>query len=236
MIVGSMAGALSAAGGFCAGSDEIVEHQRICAASYTFSAALPAMSAVAASEVVGLLQSSPSAADGSGGMGMVGNLRENIRTMWSCIDPRSEWVRCTSNEANPIMILVLKDEVVRARRWTRLDIETVLQEVVDEVCFLPLRPPEFLRESHQHLPPSHPSNTPTNPQINQCLNQSILITRQKTLSAEPSGGNPKKTADVYSPPPALKVCLTTGLTKKEVEKAGVAIRHAIAKVLGRKKF
>jgi serine palmitoyltransferase len=28
-------------------------------------------------------------------------------------------------------------------------------------------------------------------------------------------------------PPALKVCITTGLSKKEIEKAGVTIRHAI---------
>jgi len=34
--------------------------------------------------------------------------------------------------------------------------------------------------------------------------------------------------------PALKVCITTGLTKKEIEKAGVTIRHAITKVLTKK--
>jgi hypothetical protein len=34
--------------------------------------------------------------------------------------------------------------------------------------------------------------------------------------------------------PALKVCVTTGLSKKEIEKAGVTIRHAITKVLTRK--
>jgi len=34
--------------------------------------------------------------------------------------------------------------------------------------------------------------------------------------------------------PALKVCITTGLTKKEIEKAGITIRHAVTKVLTRK--
>ena len=34
--------------------------------------------------------------------------------------------------------------------------------------------------------------------------------------------------------PALKVCVTTGLSKKEIEKAGVTIRHAITKVMTRK--
>jgi hypothetical protein len=34
--------------------------------------------------------------------------------------------------------------------------------------------------------------------------------------------------------PALKVCITTGLSKKEIEKSGTTIRHAITKVLTRK--
>lgn len=34
--------------------------------------------------------------------------------------------------------------------------------------------------------------------------------------------------------PALKVCITSGLSKKEIEKAGVTIRHAITKVMTRK--
>ena len=34
--------------------------------------------------------------------------------------------------------------------------------------------------------------------------------------------------------PALKVCITSGLSKKDIEKAGVAVRHAITKVMTRK--
>lgn len=34
--------------------------------------------------------------------------------------------------------------------------------------------------------------------------------------------------------PALKVCVTSGLSKKEIEKAGVTIRHAITKIMTRK--
>jgi serine palmitoyltransferase len=36
-------------------------------------------------------------------------------------------------------------------------------------------------------------------------------------------------------PPALKVCVTTGLTKKEIEKSGTIIRHAITKVMSKRK-
>ncbi len=47
----------------------------------------------------------------------------------------------------------------------------------------------------------------------QCLSQNVLITRVKTLPAGPSGAK----TDIYTPSPALKVCLTIGLTKKDDE-------------------
>ena len=123
MIVGSLAGPLCAGGGFCAGSDEIVEHQRISASAYTFSAALPAMLATTASEVLSMLQTSPD---------MLTPVRENIKAMWAQLDPRSDWVNCQSAPENPIMLLVLKPEIVASKRLSIVDQEQLLQEVVDE--------------------------------------------------------------------------------------------------------
>jgi serine palmitoyltransferase len=128
MIIGSMSGPLAAAGGFCAGSDDIVEHQRITAASYTYSAALPAMAAVTASETLMMLQTQPD---------LILNLRENIKTMWTQLDPRSDWVYCTSASENPIMLLVLKPEVISSKRLSVEDQLHLLQDVVDEVCSIP---------------------------------------------------------------------------------------------------
>jgi hypothetical protein len=65
----------------------------------------------------------------------------------------------------------------------------------------------------------------------QCLVQGVLITRHKTILPNPSGTK----NEVFSPQPALKICLTTGLSRKEVEKAGITIRHAITKVMTRKR-
>ena len=124
MIVGSMSGPLTGAGGFCAGSDQVVEHQRLSALSYTYSAALPAMSAVTASETLMMLQTQPE---------YITQLRENIKTMWAQIDPRSDWVYCSSAPENPIMLLVLKPEVISSRRLTWDDQQILLQEIVDEV-------------------------------------------------------------------------------------------------------
>ncbi|KFZ22669.1 hypothetical protein V502_02851 [Pseudogymnoascus sp. VKM F-4520 (FW-2644)] len=75
MIVGSLSGPLCAGGGFCAGSIDIVEHQRISAAAYTFSAALPAMMATTASEALLMLQTMPE---------ILAGCRENIKAMLSC--------------------------------------------------------------------------------------------------------------------------------------------------------
>ncbi|KAL1999741.1 hypothetical protein VTN02DRAFT_4081 [Thermoascus thermophilus] len=183
MIVGSLAGPLIAGGGFCAGSEEIIHHQRISAAAYTFSAALPALLSTTASEALNILQTTPE---------LITQLRENIKVMWAQLDPRSDWVYCTSAPENPIMILVLKPEVVSSKRLSVEDQQFLLQDVVDE-----------------------------------CLANGVLITRLKSL---PDNVSPKQVV-----PPALKVCLTTGLTKREVEKAGTIIRHAITKVLSKKR-
>ena len=124
MIIGSMSGPLSAAGGFCAGSDDIVEHQRITAAAYTYSAALPAMAAVTASETIMMLQTQPD---------LLNSLRENLKTMWTQLDPRSDWMYCMSAPENPIMLMVLKPEVISSRRLTVDDQHQYLQDIVDEV-------------------------------------------------------------------------------------------------------
>ncbi|KAF2259961.1 serine palmitoyltransferas-like protein 1 [Lojkania enalia] len=188
MIIGSLSGPLCAAGGFCAGTEEVVEHQRISSASYTYSAALPALLSTTASETIALLQEQPE---------ILTALRENIKTMRAQLDPRSDWVKCTSALDNPIMLLVLKPEVIASKSLSPADQNQVLQDVVDE-----------------------------------CLANNILITRLKQMPAPL--GVPERNHG-WQPQPALKVCVTSGLTKKETEKAGTVIRHAITKVVARRK-
>ena len=124
MLIGSLAGPLCAGGGFCAGSEEVVEHQRISALAYTFSAALPALLATTASETINMVQTTPE---------LLAQARENTRSMWAQLDPRSEWVMCTSAVENPMMILVLKPDVVASKRLSIADQEQLLQDAVDEV-------------------------------------------------------------------------------------------------------
>lgn len=128
MIIGSLAGPLCAGGGFCAGDKNVVAHQRIASMAYTFSAALPAMLAVTASETLNMLQSNPE---------ILASSRENIRAARAQLDPRSDWVMCTSAPENPILMLVIKPNVVQSRRMSLEDQDRVLQECVDEVSPAP---------------------------------------------------------------------------------------------------
>lgn len=124
MIIGSLAGGLCAGGGFCAGTTEIVEHQRLSANAYTFSAALPAMLATTASETIRILQEQPET---------ITVLRDNIKAMRAQLDPRSDWIYCSSAMDNPVMLLVFKDSVIESKKLLIVDQEHLLQEVVDEV-------------------------------------------------------------------------------------------------------
>ena len=205
MIVGSLAGPLCAGGGFCAGSEEIVEHQRISAAAYTFSAALPAMLATTASEVLSMLETNPE---------MLTSVRDNIKTMWAQLDPRSDWIHCTSSGENPIMILALKLEVVLGRKLSMADQEQLLQEVVDEVSL------------GTSLPKIHADIRL------QTLANGVMITRVKSM---PRAINATSKDVGWELQPALKVCITSGLSRKEIERAGITIRHAVTKVMTRKR-
>lgn len=188
MIIGSLSGPLCAAGGFCAGNAEVVEHQRISSASYTFSAALPALLSTTASETINLLQEQPD---------LLMTLRDNVKAMRAQLDPRSDWINISSSADNPIVLLVLKPEVIDAKKLSIDDQNQIFREVVDE-----------------------------------CLANSVLITRLKAFPLG-LGINPRDAG--WQPTPALKVCCTTGLTKKEMEKAGTIIRHAITKILSKRK-
>lgn len=124
MILGSLSGPLCAGGGFCAGAKDVVEHQRITSSAYTYSAALPAMLAMTASETVSLLQSSPD---------ILVQCRENIKAMRLQLEPRSDWVICTSAPDNPVILAVLKPEVIANRKLSVEDQERILLDCVDEV-------------------------------------------------------------------------------------------------------
>ena len=60
------------------------------------------------------------------------------------------------------------------------------------------------------------------------LTNGVLITRLKSM---PQGQYMTAKNIGWELQPALKVCVTSGLSKKDIERAGTTIRHAITKVM-----
>ena len=140
MLVGSVANGLNSSGGFCAGSHIVVDHQRINGTSFVFSAAVPALLAVSASEGINILRNTPS---------ILSALQENVRAIRAVLD-RVEVITIPSHAASPIIHIHLRSSAQSSavtlkapnpstpapREPPSFDIageERVLQDIVDEV-------------------------------------------------------------------------------------------------------
>ncbi|KAH9060259.1 serine palmitoyltransferase [Lactarius vividus] len=79
MIIGSVASGLNSSGGFCTGSRIIVDHQHINSTSFVFSAEVPALLEVSASEGINILRNTPS---------ILSTLQENACAIRAVLDRR----------------------------------------------------------------------------------------------------------------------------------------------------
>jgi serine palmitoyltransferase len=124
MIVASLANGLCASGGICAGSKEIVEHQRLSGQSYVYSASLPAILAVTAIEGVKYLEKNPD---------VVSRLAGNSELMISILSKafQGQVVQLDGVVGSPILHI----RMVHPSE-NREDDERFFQEIVDAVRIL----------------------------------------------------------------------------------------------------
>lgn len=127
MLLGSLANGLNSSGGFCAGSRHVVEHQRINGTSFVFSAALPALLAVSASEGINILRNTPS---------ILSTLQENVRAIRTILE-RVDCITVPSHAASPIIHIYARTQPNKSANATPLSFdiaveERLLQDIVDE--------------------------------------------------------------------------------------------------------
>ncbi|KAF9113561.1 serine palmitoyltransferase component [Mortierella sp. AM989] len=149
MIVGSMANTLSAAGGFCAGAKEVVDHQRLSGQAFVFSASIPAMLAVCASEAIKILGTPQ-------GEKLLKDLQDNATTFSSIILSAPQWIELTSAAGSPILHLRFpQTALATARILTRDGEKLLLQEIVDEAATkdgLLITRAKYVEHQELHLP------------------------------------------------------------------------------------
>ncbi|KAF9365307.1 serine palmitoyltransferase component [Mortierella sp. NVP85] len=129
MIVGSMANAFSAAGGFCAGPKEVVDHQRLSGQAFVFSASIPAMLAICSSEAIKILE------HGQNGQKLLKELHDNAAAFRNVVVSAPQAIEISSDARSPILHLRFPKNTLDAAGVTSRDEEKyLLQEIVDEVA------------------------------------------------------------------------------------------------------
>lgn len=137
MITGQLSNAICGSGGFCAGSIEVIDHQRLSGLAYCFSASMPAMLAVSASEAFRILEQQPA---------LLKELAERILSFRQVLSHKSlePFVYLESSDLNspaPFFHIRAQKAYLDAHtqdnedRVSREAEERLLQDVVDECAY-----------------------------------------------------------------------------------------------------
>ena len=129
-----MSNALCASGGFCAGNIQIVDHQRLSGSAYCFSASIPAMLAVSASEALKYIQEKPQ---------ILRDLADRSRSFRQVLSHKSleNLIELSGSDVyspSPFFHIRVNPAFLRSRGRddiSREDEERLLQDVVDECSY-----------------------------------------------------------------------------------------------------
>lgn len=207
MLVGSMANTLGSAGGFCAGTEEVVFHQRINGTSFVFSAALPAMLAVASSTAIQHLISQPS---------VLFSLQDNIRVLRSILD-HVESIYISSDPQSPLIHIQ-----IRSRYEKHPDTSS-------EKHNGSLATPQISYDGHD-LDVNEQTRL-LQAIVDDSLEHGVLLIRQKRLASI----NPKVLETGRESRPSIRIAVSAAFSKKEMEKAGNVIKSSIVRLIGKRR-
>eukprot|EP00842_Homolaphlyctis_polyrhiza_P000089 jgi/Hompol1/1080/HPOL_001376-RA len=154
IIVASMSNAMASAGGFCAGSKEICEHQRLSGQAFTYSASLPAMLTVTSLEALAVLEHESIKPKDIKDPRLLDCLAANIAAVQAGLAGiKAEPILTISTvPASPLIHLQL-----RVNGMSREDEELILQEIVDLALkdgILITRAKYVLKQEHNPPPAS----------------------------------------------------------------------------------
>jgi serine palmitoyltransferase len=217
MLLGSIANGLNAGGGFCAGSRNVVEHQRINGTSFVFSAALPAILAVSASEGINILRNTPS---------ILSTLQENIHAIRTILE-RVDCITIPSHPASPIIHIHLRTPTTLHHHHHHQ------QQHLSPLLPVPTNSPKS--SSLNIVNPASRDAVPAfditieeqllQDIVDEALAQGVWITRARRLRGQ----------EAVEPRPSIRLAVTSALSRKECERAAGIVKAAAVKVLTKRK-
>ena len=189
MILGSCAIGLAAGGGFCAGSQIVVDHQRINGPSFVFSAAMPGLLAVSASEGINIIRSTPSIFE---------TLQENVRAARSILD-KVDYITIPSHPASPVIHISVKHTPL---------VQPASAGLLSPASAALISPTKHAKDQMKQ---EYEAEERLLQEIaEECLSQNVIVTRAKTLKGQ-EYNEPKPSIKL-----ALTAALTRRETEKAV--------------------
>lgn len=183
--------------------------QRINSPAFVFSAALPPLLAVSASESLSLLSVPLNSIEPAHPLA---SLPESVRALRSILDTVHS-IDIPSHPSSPLIHIQVKPSVVaRAAPATSTALaknatpSDAASKMVSEASRVELE--RLLQEV-----------------VNECGQNGVLVTRTKRNWEQ----------EMIEQRPSLRICVSAGLTKKEIERAGGVLKSALVKVLGKGK-
>jgi len=223
MLIGSIANGLASCGGFCAGSQVVVDHQRINGTSFVFSASMPALLTVSASEGISILRNQPS---------ILAMLQENIRAVHSVLASIvGQLVLVPSHPASPIIHITIKPQSATYLSPTTVPLSAP-NSTSSKSSSTKSNPASIVPSplSPSFSPAEQTFDADTEEKILQeiveeCLALGVWVTRAKRLKGQ----------EMVERKPSIRLAISAALTRKEVEKAAGVVKGACVKVLGKKR-
>ncbi|KAI0342460.1 serine palmitoyltransferase [Trametopsis cervina] len=206
MLVGSLANGLTACGGFCAGSNVVVSHQRINGTSFVFSAAMPALLSVAASEGINILRSTPS---------ILSNLQDNVHAVRAVLD-RVDCITIPSHPASPMIHLQVRLPSPTHLLPTASPAMSSSNKPSNPASPIPREPEQFDGDLEEQI---------LQDIVDEALAQGVMVTRAKRLKGQ----------ELTQVRPSVRLALTAALSKKDCEKAANVVKAAFIKVVGKRR-
>lgn len=185
ILTGNLANTLGSAGGFVAGSAVVEFHQRINSPGFVYSAALPALNAVAASTAIERFQKDASS---------LRVLQENIRILRAVLDQIST-IDIPSHSPSPVIHIRIHPSLTGSggEKHTHQEQARLLQAIADRA-----------------------------------IKEGVLLVRSRRLpSINPAVLDTRPDSD-----PTIRIAVSSGFTKPEMELAAQVIRKATVEVLG----
>lgn len=228
LIVFALTNAFSSSGGICCAKPHLIEHQRLSSAAYTFSASLPAMLAITAIDVLRMIESSRD---------IHNKLLENIQVAQSILNKSLSGqvdihpsissiddISKSSIENSPLISISLPKDFIPQSAHSEI-IRTYHVDT-DAILKNPTRLLKSLKNPELELALNLEQEKVLQEIVDEVLRNGVFITKAKYVRDQEQCFNT----------PNIRLSISAGISKKDMEKAINVVVNAFKKILKLKKY